>query len=263
MREGVLHDAGQDPPLGTGGRLRLPPSRSRTGLRSSRSTALPSCRPRGPCRRAGAAGWRRRREPGKRRRRGAPAAPPWRSCAAGSRRCRRACRHRRRTTGRCSNPGAAACRRSRPDPSPPGRNRRAASRATGPPRVHNRVRLAPGRGVAHRKETRHHALDIAVHYHRRPVERDRRDRGGGVGADPRQVGAAPPRPRERRRHARRPRPGRSDANCARARNSPGPANSHAARRPSGPPPPDLRCAASVRGSGVNTVRPWRPSSAAA
>ena len=93
--------------------------------------------------------------------------------------------------------------------------------------------FAFGSSSLDREQPRHHALDIAVHRHRRHAEGDRADRGGGVVADARQ--RAQPGQIARKPARRRPRPGRRRAGCAHARSSQAPprrrARPPAARRP--------------------------------
>ena len=84
------------------------------------------------------------------------------------------------------------------------------------------LRLRAGQGVFHREEPRDHALDIAVDRRGFSSERDRRDRGRGVGADAGQREQCLLRRREMLRHAARPPRGRRHAGCARVRSSQAP-----------------------------------------
>ena len=80
---------------------------------------------------------------------------------------------------------------------------RAAPRASVAAASARRRGFAAGSGVLDGEEPRHHPLDVAVDHHRRPVEGDGGDGGGGVGADAGQRRAAPPRCRGSARRARR------------------------------------------------------------
>ena len=116
----------------------------------------------------------------------APASPASRPAAAARRRSRPAPGAGGRARGRCRRPAPAACRSSPRGPSPPARSRPAAPRGVSRAARARSARLRRRQRRLDGEEPRHHPLDVAVHHHRRPVEGDRGDRRGGIGADPRQ-----------------------------------------------------------------------------
>ncbi len=123
------------------------------------------------------------------------------------------------------------------------------------------ARLGRGERRALGEEPGYHALDIAVDRRDPAVERDRRDRGRGVVADPGQGRAAAAGRRGNARHGVRRWRGRRNAGCGRARNSRAPATDAAPRRAR--PRPMHECRASVPRIGQNRGRPSPPWFAAA
>ncbi len=123
------------------------------------------------------------------------------------------------STGRARRPVSSACRWWRRGPSAPARSRRCAR--PGPlPAVNARISgLAAGSSRSTCEQPRHHPLDIAVDRRSRRIERDRRDRRRGVGADAGQRGKLGLACRKLSAMDARPPPWRRHADCGRARNS--------------------------------------------
>ena len=262
MGEAVAHLAGRPP----GGRhrrqgqrlVRMPGGGAPVGagqFRHARRAIRPPA--------AGAAARGRARPPARNARRGAAAARGLAARRGSSAAMPAAGRHSPPSTGTARRPGRPGCTPWHPGRTAPGRNRPAAPRHAGsaPSRSASRrsAGLARGQRRGDREQPRHHALDIAVHRHRRHVEGDRADRRGRCSRRSPAARPAPPGRAETRRPP--PPPARRRAGCGRGRSSLG-LPRRTARRPTAPRPAPRRWGSGLRSVHSRESPPPRWSAAA-